>query len=100
MSPPLSERILWPAMSVKGAGMEDARFVRFVDDDGSVTFYASYTAYSGAHISQQLLETEDFRTFTSTPIVAPMAALASPWGCGCHPRHYLQHQHPDRGTEE
>ena len=54
---PLSERILWPAMGAEAAGMEDARFVRFVDDDGSVTFYASYTAYSGTHISQQLLET-------------------------------------------
>jgi predicted GH43/DUF377 family glycosyl hydrolase len=71
---PLSERVLWPAMSAEGAGMEDARFVRFVDDDGSVTFYASYTAYSGSHISQQLLETEDFRTFTSTPMVGRAAA--------------------------
>ena len=52
---PLSERVLWPAMGAEAAGMEDARFVRFVDDDGSVTFYASYTAYSGSHISQQLL---------------------------------------------
>ena len=66
---PLSERVLWPAMGAEAAGMEDARFVRFVDDDGSVTFYATYTAYSGSHISQQLLETADFRTFTSTPMV-------------------------------
>lgn len=70
---PVSERVLWPAMSAEGAGMEDARFVRFVDD-GSVTFYASYTAYSGSHISQQLLETQDFRTFTSTPMVGRAAA--------------------------
>jgi predicted GH43/DUF377 family glycosyl hydrolase len=53
--------------------MEDARFVRFVDDDGSVKFYASYTAYSGSHISQQLLETTDFRAFTSTPMVGSAA---------------------------
>jgi predicted GH43/DUF377 family glycosyl hydrolase len=70
----LSERVLYPAMSAEAAGIEDARFVRFVDDDGSVTFYASYTAYSGSHISQQLLETEDFRLFTSTPMVGPGAA--------------------------
>jgi len=70
----LSERVLWPAMNAEGAGMEDARLVRFVDDDGSVTFYASYTAYSGTHISQQLLETVDFRTFTSTPMVGRAAA--------------------------
>ena len=71
---PLSERVLWPAMGAEAAGMEDARFVRFVDDDGSVTFYATYTAYSGSHISQQLLETRDFRSFTSTPMVGRAAA--------------------------
>jgi predicted GH43/DUF377 family glycosyl hydrolase len=54
--------------------MEDARFVRFVDDDGSVTFYATYTAFTGSHISQQLLETRDFRSFTSAPIVGSAAA--------------------------
>jgi predicted GH43/DUF377 family glycosyl hydrolase len=70
----LSERVLWPAMGAEAAGMEDARFVRFVDDDGSVTFYATYTAYSGSHISQQLLETTDFRSFISTPMVGPAAA--------------------------
>ncbi|MEU0497686.1 glycoside hydrolase family 130 protein [Mycobacterium sp. NPDC006124] len=70
----LSERVLWPAMSAEAAGMEDARFVRFVDDDGSVTYYATYTAYSGSHISQQLLTTTDFESFTSTPLVGFAAA--------------------------
>ena len=70
----LSERVLWPAMGAEAAGVEDARFVRFVEDDGSVTFYASYTAYSGSHISQQLLKTDDFRSFTSTPMVGRAAA--------------------------
>jgi predicted GH43/DUF377 family glycosyl hydrolase len=54
--------------------MEDARFVRFVDDDASVTYYATYTAYSGSHISQQLLETNDFQNFTSGPLVGRAAA--------------------------
>jgi predicted GH43/DUF377 family glycosyl hydrolase len=71
---PLSERVLFPAMGAEATGMEDARFVRFVDDDGSITFYATYTAYSGSHISQQLLETANFRTFTSTPMVGSAAA--------------------------
>lgn len=70
----LSERVLYPAMSAEAAGMEDARFVRFVNDDGSITFYASYTAYSGSHISQQLLQTEDFRSFSSAPLVGGAAA--------------------------
>jgi len=70
----LSERVLWPAMDAEAAGMEDARFVRFTDDDGSVTFYATYTAYSGSRITQQLLATADFQSFVSTPIVGPAAA--------------------------
>jgi predicted GH43/DUF377 family glycosyl hydrolase len=61
-------------MAAEAAGMEDARFVRFTDDDGSVTFYATYTAYSGSHISQQLLETRDFQSFASTPMVGRAAA--------------------------
>jgi predicted GH43/DUF377 family glycosyl hydrolase len=69
----LSERVLCPAMSAEAAGMEDARFVRFVDDDGSVTYYASYTAYSGSDISQQLLKTDDFLSFSSTPMVGKAA---------------------------
>ena len=71
---PLSERVLYPAMGAEAAGMEDARFVRFVDDDGSVRYYATYTAYDGSLISQQLLETTDFRSFTSTPMVGNAAA--------------------------
>ena len=48
--------------------MEDARFVRFVDDDGIATYFATYTAYDGTHVGSQLLTTVDFRTFTSTQL--------------------------------
>lgn len=71
---PLSERVLLPSMEAERAGIEDARFVRFVDVDGSVTYYATYTAYDGSNISQQLLETNDFQTFTSSPLVGHAAA--------------------------
>ena len=43
--------------------MEDARFVRFTEDDGSVIYYATYTAYNGRAILPQLLETTDFLHF-------------------------------------
>jgi predicted GH43/DUF377 family glycosyl hydrolase len=79
----LSERVLRPAMGAEAAGMEDARLVRFVEDDGSITYYATYTAYSGSHISQQLLETRDFRSFASKPIVGRAAANK---GLGLFPR--------------
>jgi predicted GH43/DUF377 family glycosyl hydrolase len=54
--------------------MEDARFVRFVDERGAVIYYATYTAFDGIHVSQQLLETTDFATFTVSPIGGAAAA--------------------------
>lgn len=59
----LSEKIIFPASQNDSNGIEDARFVRFVDDDGSVTYYATYTAYNGHNILPQIIETKDFRTF-------------------------------------
>jgi predicted GH43/DUF377 family glycosyl hydrolase len=71
---PLSENVLMPAMASESKGMEDARFVQFTDEDGSRTYYATYTAYDGNDIGQQLLETTDFRSFTSTPVTGSAAA--------------------------
>ncbi|MCE9610993.1 MAG: glycosidase [Chthoniobacter sp.] len=59
----VSERIIFPVSSNESNGMEDARFVRFVEDDGSVIYYATYTAYNGRAILPQLLETSDFLHF-------------------------------------
>jgi predicted GH43/DUF377 family glycosyl hydrolase len=70
----LSERVLWPSIPAESGGMEDARFVRFTEDDGAVSYLATYTAYTGRSISQQLLRTTDFVTFESSPIAGPVAA--------------------------
>jgi predicted GH43/DUF377 family glycosyl hydrolase len=59
----LSERVMFPAGPSESQGMEDARFVRFQYDDGSVTYFAPYTAYDGYRILPQLIETRDFMTF-------------------------------------
>ena len=59
----VSERIIFPSSPNESNGIEDARFVRFVDDDGSVTYYATYTAYNGRVVLPQLMETADFRHF-------------------------------------
>ena len=49
--------------------MEDARFVRFVDDDGTPPiYYATYTAYDGSQVRSQLLATADFGTFSATQV--------------------------------
>jgi len=60
---PLSERAIYPVSSFEINGIEDARFVRFVDDNGGVTYYATYTAYNGKSIMPLLLETTDFARF-------------------------------------
>jgi len=69
----LSQRVLWPATANESRGIEDARFVRFVDDDGSISYLATYTAFDGTDVSQQLLRTTDFVTFESSPMSGPAA---------------------------
>lgn len=59
----LSERVIFPAGPNETRGMEDARFVRFVEQDGKVKYFATYTAYDGFQIIPQLIETDDFRSF-------------------------------------
>jgi predicted GH43/DUF377 family glycosyl hydrolase len=59
----ISERIIFPVSPNESNGIEDARFVRFTDDDGSVIYYATYTAYNGRNILPQLIETKDFLHF-------------------------------------
>ncbi|MBN2445306.1 MAG: glycoside hydrolase family 130 protein [Phycisphaerae bacterium] len=59
----VSEVVIFPVTENESRGIEDARFVRFVDDDGTVTYYGTYTAYNGFHILPQLIETPDFHNF-------------------------------------
>jgi predicted GH43/DUF377 family glycosyl hydrolase len=58
----ISERVIFPVSETEICGIEDARFVRF-EDQGAVTYYATYTAYDGTRTLSQLLETRDFKTF-------------------------------------
>jgi len=64
----ISERVLFPVSYAESNGIEDARFVRFVDDDGTASYYATYTAYSGFTILPKLLKTEDFYHFQVLPL--------------------------------
>ncbi len=59
----LSQRIIFPVSPNETNGIEDARFVRFVEEDGAVTYYATYTAYNGRAILPQFIETTDFESF-------------------------------------
>ena len=64
----MSEQILWPHASCEWRGMEDLRLVRFVEDDDSVVYFGSYTAFDGSAISQQMLQTSDFKSFKIFPV--------------------------------
>ena len=59
----ISERVIFPVSENESRGIEDARFVRFIDDNGEVTYYATYTAYNGLKILPQLIETKEFLKF-------------------------------------
>lgn len=60
----LSERVIFPYASNEQKGIEDARFVRFFDEESKkATYYATYTAYNGTTSFPQLIETDDFLNF-------------------------------------
>jgi len=64
----ISERVLFPISESESRGIEDARFVRFIEDDGSIKVYATYTAYNGHVILPKLLSTDDFYKFRIMPL--------------------------------
>ena len=64
----ISARVLFPISDSESKGIEDARFVRFTEDDGSQKTYATYTAFNGHTILPKLLSTDDFYTFRVMPM--------------------------------
>jgi predicted GH43/DUF377 family glycosyl hydrolase len=67
----VSERVLFPATPSQSNGIEDARFVRFTNDDGTQVYYATYTAYDGRLILPQFIETNDFLHFRFVTLNGP-----------------------------
>ncbi len=67
----VSQRVLFPSAPSQSNGIEDARFVRFQNDDGNFTYYATYTAYDGKITLPQLLETPDFTHFKFSTLNGP-----------------------------
>lgn len=64
----ITERVLFPISDSESRGIEDARFVRFIDDDNTEKIYATYTAFNGHTILPKLLSTDDFYTFRVMPL--------------------------------
>jgi predicted GH43/DUF377 family glycosyl hydrolase len=69
----LSQQVLLPSTDEERNGMEDARFVRFVDTDGTVEYRATYTAYDGQQIAPRLLTSPDLRIFRVHRLAGPAA---------------------------
>ena len=55
-----SELVIFPQTSNESRGMEDLRLVRFVNDDGAVTYFGTCTAFDGYRVLPELIETSDF----------------------------------------
>ncbi|MDA3891575.1 MAG: glycoside hydrolase family 130 protein [Salinivirgaceae bacterium] len=59
----ISERVIFPSSENESRGIEDARFVKFYDENNEAIYRATYTAYNGYSILPQLIETSDFLNF-------------------------------------
>jgi predicted GH43/DUF377 family glycosyl hydrolase len=69
----LSERVIFPVSNTEKNGIEDARFVRFTDDDGSIKYFATFTAFDGSIVLPKLIETDTFYNFKISPIEGKFA---------------------------
>lgn len=69
----ISERVIFPVSANERNGVEDARFVKFKDDNNEVTYFATYTAYDGTTILPKMIETRDFYHFKVIPLHGEIA---------------------------
>ena len=69
----ISERVIFPVSANEKNGIEDARFVKFMDDNNESTYYATYTAYDGTTILPKMLDTKDFYHFKILPVHGEIA---------------------------
>ena len=64
----ISDRVIFPMSELERKGIEDARFVKFTENDEPAIYYATYTAFDGALIMPKLLQTADFHNFRIRPL--------------------------------
>lgn len=64
----ISDRVIFPISDLESRGIEDARFVKFTRENGTVVYYATYTAFDGSYIMPKLLKTTDFYEFKTSPL--------------------------------
>jgi predicted GH43/DUF377 family glycosyl hydrolase len=64
----ISDRVIFPISDLESRGIEDARFVKFTRENGTIVYYATYTAFDGSYIMPKLLKTTDFYEFKTSPL--------------------------------
>lgn len=69
----LSGTVIFPVTEAQRHGLEDLRLVQFTHPTGESEWIGTYTAYSGAGISCELMRTEDFRRFDLIPLTGSAA---------------------------
>src|SRR3954471_17445267 len=67
----LAERAIFPYSPSQTNGIEDSRFVQFHEEDGTVRYYATHTAFDGRVTLPELLETDDFLRFRISTLNGP-----------------------------
>ncbi len=66
----ISERVIFPYSNSESVGMEDVRFVKFIEDNKAI-YYGTYTAYNGKSFRTQLISTKDFLKFDVETLHGP-----------------------------
>lgn len=77
-----SETVLFPATPAQARGIEDMRLVQFEEDDGTIRHLGTYTAFNGMDATCELMEVQDYRTFT----LRKMSGDAAKKGLALFPR--------------
>ncbi len=73
MDSAISERVIFPTSETEKNGIEDARFVKFKEENGEIKYYATYTAYDGVTILPKILETKNFYHFKALTLHGEIA---------------------------
>jgi len=67
-----SEAVLFPVLASQSRGIEDLRLTRFTFPDRT-TYVGTYTAVGQERACQELIQTDDFRSFKMHPVAGDLA---------------------------
>ena len=68
-----SESVLFPITPSQRQGIEDLRLCRFVDDDGSIDYLGTYTAFDGREARSEMLRIVSLDEFEMRPLAGSAA---------------------------